>query len=369
MKLFSWMHRKSKTDIASSFKGSATGLKSSFDSQGVYATPNNNYSTLKWQPQNNHYFNDFSAENYEESNTRENDEINDEIFPGFLTIGTLSVETVTDPPTPTFGFTSQDINEEATTNIKHDLNLLSEDLEKFLKAEGEMQRTNKLSCDKVEPNTITLSDEVKEDMCPLQGYLLGSSTEQCGPGEIDDKGKTSLHCLFKRRLMMKRKTIGEDEDSGKKAAKENKSAYHLTKKVLQKPPIFCSDVSVGCAVKPPRKATKPNKIKSLFHKKVHPEISKAAEEDNGFSNYENERIIDKSKSGIRKSNKIGCWTSLTNGKKRLSKHDVISPADGTKMHSDLPTKEMAGCSSTEHWINTDDEFFVLELQENKGNRV
>ncbi|XP_074276948.1 protein LAZY 1-like [Silene latifolia] len=278
------------------------------------------------------------------------------------------MEPVTEPGTPTFGLPSQETNEEVIADIKYDLELISENLENFLKAEAEKEGNNEIPGRKSHESTITFSDEVNEKhLYPLEGYLLRSSTEQCNPMETEEKGKMFMRGLFKKSK--KRSNFREDDENHKKAAVENSTARYLTNKMQPAPPtspkFFVA--STGCVEKPHLKVKKLNKIKSLFHKKIHPEVDDPEKEPGNYGKYENEEILEKSKSAFRKRNGIGCWASLTSGKNRCSKTDIKLPPDAIiKRISDLPTKEIVTCAGREHWIKTDAEYFVLELKENGG---
>ncbi|XP_021727500.1 protein LAZY 1-like isoform X2 [Chenopodium quinoa] len=391
MQLLSWMHRKFQKDATGSLQTLVVGstctcllLKPSANNHGEYKTPSND-SIQRWQSrqQCQHHLKEFNDENTEEFSENQSPDI----FPGFLTIGTLSVESISEAPTPTFDLPHQLANESGMAEMRYDLKLINEELEKFLKVEAEKEGNTDLSRKNSEASTITLSEEVKEDendynsvkMYPLQGYLFGSSNELLETKPKEKKEKVSLFELFKKNTIMARNSIKEADKTQKQAAKEIKSSDHLINKMLHPAQIShkISNCFSGHAAESFPTTRKLNKINQLFHKKVHPENSKAAYavKDPKVSKYKykhktpnssNTRVD--SELGSERS-KIRCWGALKRGKKHCSKTDMKLPCDAiTGNYLDLPqryTNGESGDADKEHWINTDEEYFVLELQQNE----
>uniref|UniRef100_A0A803KWL4 Protein LAZY 1-like n=1 Tax=Chenopodium quinoa TaxID=63459 RepID=A0A803KWL4_CHEQI len=351
MKLLSWMHRKFQKDATSSLQTLVVGstctcllLKPSANNHGEYKTPSND-SIQRWQSrqQCQHHLKEINDENTEEFSENQSPDI----FPGFLTIGTLSVESISEAPTPTFDLPHQVANESGMAEMRYDLKLINEELEKFLKVEAEKEGNTDLSRKNSEASTITLSAEVKED-------------------ENDHNS-------------VKMSSIKEADKSQKQAAKGIKSSDNLINKILHTAQIShkISNFFSGHAAESFPTTRKLNKINQLFHKKVHPENSKAAYavKDPKVSKYKYKHKTPNS-SNIRVDSELGserskirCWGTLKRGKRHCSKTDMKLPRDAiTGKYLDLPqryTNGESGDADKEHWINTDEEYFVLELQQNE----
>lgn len=166
-----------------------------------------------------------------------------DLFHGFLTIGTLGAEPViSEPATPTFSMSLENIAEGNTTVTENDLKLINDELEKFLEAEAEEEWCNESPGRNSQVSIITLSSkqmegENSEDnekvLCPLQGYLFGSLIELPETLELK-KEKTSLAELFHRTKLL-------DEYSTKQCGKGeiqvnpiHKSSKNPIRKVLKK---------------------------------------------------------------------------------------------------------------------------------------
>ncbi|XP_021849565.1 protein LAZY 1 isoform X2 [Spinacia oleracea] len=385
MQLLSWMHRKLQKDATCSLQASVVGssctcflLKPSANNQGDNLTPSKD-SMQMWQrrQQCQNHLKEFSAENTEEYNG--NPSI--EIFPGFLTIGTLSVETISEAPTPTFDFPHEVINESGMAEMRYDLKLINEELEKFLKVEAEKEGNTESSRKNSNASTITLSEEVQEDVShhnsikkrvyPLQGYLLRSSNQLLETKPKARKEKAYL----KKSAIMDISSIKEADRTKKQATHKIKSSDHLINKLLhptQFSPKFSNCLS-GHAAESFLTLRKLNKINKFFHKKVHPEINKVAStaKDPKVSKYKNKILnsintnVD-SELGCERST-MSCWGTLKKGKKHCFNTDMKLPQDTTtEKILDLTLKDTSGGAGKEHWIKTDEEYFVLELQQNEG---
>lgn len=178
-------------------------LKPSWNNQQDYLKPKNgSKGTLQPQDEIEEYLSQCSVGKAQE----EFGEGIEETFPGFLTIGTLSVEPmVLQSATPTFGFplgekTPEDFREEAN----YDLKLINDELEKCFKEEAETEwfgESKRISG----ASTITLSDKEKEKLDiskdtdmeaktfhPLQGYLFASSYDLSASKEEAGKETASV---------------------------------------------------------------------------------------------------------------------------------------------------------------------------------
>ncbi|WMV17676.1 hypothetical protein MTR67_011061 [Solanum verrucosum] len=169
----------------------------------------------------------------------------DEIFPGFLAIGTLgNYETSnTDPPTPTFP-----MHVETEKELKFIIN-------------DELEKVNEEFA--FEPSERTI-DNMEE--CPLQKYLLGSSVESQEIIESEEKLKQQKGLL--EELTFKKKN---------KDKKKKKDAAHFMKKILQnlQPKSKSSNVTASVSSK-----KKLPQVLKMFYRKVHPVNENNILEDN-----------------------------------------------------------------------------------------
>ncbi|KAK6798882.1 hypothetical protein RDI58_006585 [Solanum bulbocastanum] len=225
----------------------------------------------------------------------------DEIFPGFLAIGTLgNYETTnTDPPTPTFPM---------HVETQKELKFTNDELEKFLEEKVNEEFAFEPSEKAIDNKHIETGATGNMEECPLQKYLLGSSVElQETESEVKLKQqKGFVEELFKK----KNKFEGKD--------KKKKEAAHFMKKILQnlQPKSKSSNVTASVS----RKKKLPQVLK-MFYRKIHPENENNILEDNEISN----NIV---------SCKAGNLTNFS------------------------PKKEVI---NREHWILTDRDYLVLEL--------
>ncbi|OIW14487.1 hypothetical protein TanjilG_19903 [Lupinus angustifolius] len=236
MKLFQWVHRKLRQNNDDTIKDFTLGNPCTYPTMQPALHTKGSFSCIN-QPsflsQESYSGFDYSIE--EDKQQEETHAVISEIFKGFLTIGTLGAETVTNEPgTPTFSMPLENMHAEVTEN---DLKLISHELEKFLVAEKE-ERSYESSRRNSHVSIVTLSDEKQIDgseaedygnrsLCPLQGYLLGSSVELKEKTEVR-KERASLAELFHRT-----KTTTTTRDSIE-VKKTHKSAIQIMKKMLKK---------------------------------------------------------------------------------------------------------------------------------------
>ena len=126
-----------------------------------------------------------------------------------------------------------------------DLKLINDELEKFLEAEAKDEGSIESPGRNSHVSIITLcskqmeASDVEESgkmmVCPLQGYLFGSSIElpETRATEVK-KEKASLCELFQRAKFAEEYATVKDEKGEAQAKGTNKSAMHQVKKILRK---------------------------------------------------------------------------------------------------------------------------------------
>ncbi|KAK4377054.1 hypothetical protein RND71_003350 [Anisodus tanguticus] len=322
-----------------------TGQPSLDDLQG-YPKLNYYYKSLSKAQRDNHLRKSFAG--LEAAARADHDDLEDEssaalseLFHGFLAIGTLGTDTlIDDPSTPTFSISVENIAEKDTEVTENELKLINDELEKVLGAEANKDDGCNLSSGRNSyvstgrsshgmskcvitssknlklyllciyliiystGSTITLSGKQLEStensgngttVCPLQGYLFGSTVglpETTPASSAKKERRPSLGELFQ-------KTKLAEENYGAKSEKRtdkdsDKSAVHLMKKILKKKMLHASSrnsVASGGTVDSVSAESKPHKILQLFHRKVHPESSVPAQKPDMSS--KNERAHDR----------------------------------------------------------------------------
>ncbi|XP_038714254.1 protein LAZY 1-like isoform X1 [Tripterygium wilfordii] len=311
VQLLGWMPRKFRQNGCEAIKDLAIGNSStclagqpSLDDQ----KPNfHNTKPFKFN-QKDQLRNSFAS--FEAAATEEEEEYYEvepsdavtELFHGFLAIGTFGSDPInTDPSTPTFSFSVENITEKETEATENELKLINDELEKVLIAEDASNissgRTSHVSNGRSSHgSTITLSGKILEaqdtnesNVCPLQGYLLGSAFEVSETTRTSSVAKkenrTSLGELFQRTKIAEENLGGakldkEDKKSDKETgATADKSAVNLMKKILKKkmPHASSRNSSTTSTVDSASAAeTKLKKILQMFHRKVHPENTTTA---------------------------------------------------------------------------------------------
>ena len=128
-------------------------------------------------------------------------------FDGFLMIGTFGSDAIiTEPSTPTFQMPFEKITEKETEVTENELKFINDELEKFLEAEAKevgdesSERSSHVSiitiCGK-QSEGVDTEEYGDNGICPLQGYLFGSSIELPETNIQVKKERTSLGQLFK----------------------------------------------------------------------------------------------------------------------------------------------------------------------------
>ncbi|XP_028060034.1 protein LAZY 1-like isoform X3 [Camellia sinensis] len=313
-KLLGWMHRKFRANEPLkdfSVGNSCTCLsgKPSLDDQQYYPKSNFGTKSLGKAQRDNHLQKSLfsleaarvEADDFEE----ESSVAISKLFHGFLTIGTLGSDPViTDPSTPTFATSVENITEKETEVTENELKLINDELEKVIGAEGDgcndsSGRNSHVSTGRnsyvstgrsSHGSTITLSEKPLEGtetngngttICPLQGYLFGSAIELPETTTVvKQEHRTSLGELFQRTKIAEENYVAKSERGEKRTENEtDKSVIHLMKKMLKKRMVHGSSrsctTSTGGNVDSASSETKLHKILHMFHRKVHPESSTA----------------------------------------------------------------------------------------------
>ncbi|KDP26836.1 hypothetical protein JCGZ_17994 [Jatropha curcas] len=390
MKLLGWMHRKFRQNSSEQLKDFAIGHacncligQPSLDDQQYYPKPN--YGTRQFkQAQKDHIRKSFAG--LEAARTEEEDEDDyeeessaaiSELFHGFLAIGTLGSDPVnTDPSTPTFAISVENITEKETEVTENELKLINDELEKVLGAEAREDccndssgRSSYVSAGRSSHgSTITLSGKPMEGqdtnangtaICPLQGYLFGSAIELSETTTMAKKEhRTSLGELFQRTKMAEENSGSKCERDEKRMEKEaDKSSVPLMKKMLKKKMLHASSRSSaagGGTVDSASTETKLQKILHMFHRKVHPESSTAPRKADKPPKNENK------KNGNNGGHMVPDEEITIIPPKALSKRSIRR----YKSQSNPPQFTLSSSDSSgsrEYWIKTDADYLVLEL--------
>ncbi|KAL5581396.1 hypothetical protein UlMin_013838 [Ulmus minor] len=386
MKLLEWMHHKFKHNSIKPFKDLNIGnscirlsAQSSQDDQDSYNKPNfgstDGLASLKRSTQEQEeYFSQFETNKDEESFVMISG-----VFHGFLTIGTLgSGSNINEPETPTFATPLEYITEGEAKVTENELKLINYELEKFLEAESK-EESDESSARYSDVSAITLGgkqmeraedeDSSKTVVCPLQGYLFGSSIELPETRTEVKKEKASLAELFHRTKMTTESCEDKCETEEIEEKQTNKTTKNFMKKMIKKFHL-CSKSSLhsasdettdsvstkktlGNATDSVSTKKKLHKVLRMFHRKIHPESSMAARE---FVRSKKCKVKNTPKEG-------GCANGdliqkVVNAKEGTGccKNNMNSTQYSSLNYSNLRGKE-------EHWIKIDADYLVLEIQQ------
>ncbi|KAI3733317.1 hypothetical protein L6452_12759 [Arctium lappa] len=384
MKLPDWMQHKFRhtnnehlTEFAPRKSCACLTGKPSLD--GLQYYPKSHYYAKA--PSNTHIDNQFrksfacieTARADDEQMEEESGAALSELFHGFLTIGTLAMETITtEPATPTFATSVENIMGKETEATENELKLINDELEKELGPEGkEDHSSGRNSFVSVERSshgsTITLGGKPSEGagnnengaaVCPLQGYLFGSVIGLPETTTAKKEHRTSLGELFQRTKMVEEVTGPKSNRGEKQKEREtDKSAVHLMKKILKGRKLYSSSrrssAASGGNSDSASADKKPHKILQMFHRKVHPEGLVVAPKSKNHSKHVT----------------VGNFTNeeYKNRNQLLSEDITVFPlADASKRsahctksnipHSAYCISESDG--SRECWIKSDADFIV-----------
>ncbi|KAG7602195.1 hypothetical protein ISN45_At05g012880 [Arabidopsis thaliana x Arabidopsis arenosa] len=323
------MHHKFRENSKEPLKDASTGnsysilsAHPSLDSQEVYPTAcaGSRYNTGFRKQVNLFQESSFAGpKQYTEEDFK--DERNSDFFDGFLAIGTLGGETLLDeqPATPTFGMSFEDPAIDDADVTENDLKLISNELDKFLEAEakeGHHQPSGRNS----DTNTI-------------------ASTIEAIEGIAGKKDRASLGELFQITEVQDKQSENIYGKKKKQPNSAHKSAKHLVKKVLKKiHPSSRGSVSGKPEVDSTKK--KFQKMVQVFHRKVHPEES--IMETKIYSSVANPKSS--------KANSIDLTFEKVNHCHEASKRCI-----------QYELRSSRSAKNGEHWIKTDEDYFVLEL--------
>ncbi|KAJ4835154.1 hypothetical protein Tsubulata_009737 [Turnera subulata] len=388
MKFLGWMHRKFRQneplkDLAVGNPCNCLTGQASLEEQQFF--PKQNYGSRPFRlTQKENLRKSFAGlealrVEEEEDYDEESSVAMSELFHGFLAIGTLGSDTVTNgPSTPTFPISVENITEKETEVTENELKLINDELEKVFAEEccnDSSGRNSYVSAGRSSHgSTITLSGKPLEGqesngngtaVCPLQGYLFGSSIELSETTPVAKKEhRTSLGELFQKTKMAEEYPGVKFEREEKRIDKEaDKSAVNLMKKILRKKMLHASSRNStsadGGPVDSNSAETKLHKILHMFHRKVHPESSTSTEKAAKPPKYENKKYsINRGQNTggqMISDEDITIIPQRAPSKRSLRRH---------KSQSNPPHFMFAGCDSNgsrECWIKTDADYLVLEL--------
>ncbi|KAI4348334.1 hypothetical protein L6164_009069 [Bauhinia variegata] len=380
MKLFQWVHQKFWQNTSDPFKDFTFGnpctcltVQSTLDDQYPHTRPsfssiNQSRSSKAHRQESRASYSGFEDKRDEGKFQEETSEVISELFQGFLTIGTLGAETVTnEPATPTFATPFENVTERNAEVTENDLKFISHELETFLQAENTEERFCESSGRNSHVSTITLSgkqtdgaedeDYGSTSICPLQGYLFGSSIEI--PETVSEKRKerASLAELFHRTKITNQVSM-ETRDSREIEERQfnqtHKSAMHIIRRMFKKVQASSKSCTAygGDGVDSASTNKKLHKVLSMFHRKVHPE------------NCVNAKDLIKSQKGKIKSGPHDCYPGNDTGdptypNKRLPPESISRKGSQHSKTKRNPTQHGFNCNSScgnrEQWIKTDTE--------------
>ncbi|XP_043723230.1 protein LAZY 1 isoform X1 [Telopea speciosissima] len=370
MKLLGWVHRKFRQNSCEPFKD--FGLGYSCNCLSGQPSFNEGYGSrhVRQSQKERTIGKSYLGVEVEDNNFEdESSEAISELFHGLLTIGTLGSDPVTsDPATPTFAISVENITEKETEATENDLKLINDELEKVLGSQAKDDGYSTSSARSSHVSTITLSGKQMEGtesnvnesaVCPLQGYLFGSPIELPQTTVAKKEHRTSLGELFQRSKMVDENPTGKHEREEKPMEKEvEKSGIHLMKMFKRRMLNASSKSSTASTPDSVSAEKKLCKILHMFHRKVHPETPTVTKKLSKSHKYENK-------------NKISRDQAYNTGDQPFPDEDVmifsqraISKVRRYKNHLNTTQIELDGNDSNgnrECWIKTDADYLVLEL--------
>ncbi|KAG6597660.1 Protein LAZY 1, partial [Cucurbita argyrosperma subsp. sororia] len=294
MKLLGWMHRKFRQNGGDPLKDFVIG-QPLIDDQQYFPRTSINKPFKQAQKDLNSSRLD---QDYEDDEPLASIS---EIFPGFLAIGTLGSS---DPATPKFSISIDYITETETEVTENELKLISEELEKVLDAEAKDDTGSRRNS---HGSTVNSNGKVLEGpenngstaICPLQGYLFGSSVEFSETTTVAKKeNRTSLGELFQ-----KSKPSEDEKDDQKQVEKKGDNKLYgiqLIKRKLKKK--MHNPTASGDVLTVSTDQTKLSKIRNLFNRKVYPEITTMEKEKWDQKAQKNDKKKKAAIDGVHKNN-------------------------------------------------------------------
>ncbi|TYI60267.1 hypothetical protein E1A91_D10G092700v1 [Gossypium mustelinum] len=410
MKFLGWMQHKFQQSNIEPFKDFRIGnyctclsAYSSFNEQGSHPK----YTTQRKQ----------ESENSTDFKAGEVDNFGDETSTDFLTIGTLASEwAIGEPVTPRFTMFLENITEEKTEVTENDLKVINDELEKFLGPEAEEHGSHESSGRNSLVSAIALNGEPTQEVsaeeygkaiiCPLQGYLFGSSIElpetrfqvkkekatlaelfygtkiaeestmeKCGKEEMQTKqtSKTSqtfhqedsenASCFFKDLLSsgagfsnnfistLKEEDLNNEKSNGASLPSEN--TYFVALILVKKSTIIKEYKEQKCGLQ----------VTRLFHRKIHPESSIAERELKAQHKNEmnNTPYNDGDSTDGEQMHQVEVKNWFSQGSTSRA------GTQNYKSFSVMPQPQygITGCTAASsngaHWIKTEADYLVLEL--------
>ncbi|OVA09583.1 hypothetical protein BVC80_9101g108 [Macleaya cordata] len=297
-------------------------------------------------------------------------------FNGLLTIGTLGSDppVVSEPETPTFAVSVENVTEKETELTENDLKLINEELEKVLGADvkddryynDSSGRTSHVSGRTSHGSSITLSGSTDHQVingangtavCPLQGYLFGSPIDLPETTTVATRKehRTSLGELFQKSKIEEKS--GENKEDKRDSTGEKSMKKMLKWRLLRGSTATADSVSAE---------NKLQKLLQIFNRKVHPESSTAIKRSN--KSHKNE-------SNKNNNNNVpyydGDYCNNADDRTALDEDIMLFPPRTQtqrertltkdrlrryKSHSNPPPFELGGSDSNgnrEYWIKTD----------------
>nr|KJB70677.1 hypothetical protein B456_011G086600 [Gossypium raimondii] len=378
MKFLGWMQHKFQQSNIEPFKDFRIGnyctclsAYSSFNEQGSHPKSTSSggygsrYTTQRKQ----------ESENSTDFKAGEVDNFGDDTSTDFLTIGTLASEwAIGEPVTPRFTMFLENITEEKTEVTENDLKVINDELEKFLGPEAEEHGSHESSGRNSLVSAIALNGEPTQEVsaeeygkaivCPLQGYLFGSSIELPETRFQVKKEKATLAELFYGTKIAEESTMekcGKEEMQTKQTIKPLK---HFIKKILKMVHASSrSSISFTKETNPVSTKKKLQKVTRLFHRKIHPESSIAerelkAQHKNEMNNtpYNDGDSTDgEQMHQVEVKNWFSQGSTSRAGTQNYKSFSVMpQPQHGV-------TGCTAASSNGAHWIKTEADYLVLEL--------
>ncbi|GMP30054.1 hypothetical protein CsSME_00004890 [Camellia sinensis var. sinensis] len=360
MKLLNWMHRKLRQNSDEPFKEFTTG-----NSCGCFSTQPSLYEQQCYYGQKS--ASELKIKRVEGVYEEDSSIMINAPFDGFLTIGTFGSEPImTVPSTPTFPTPFDKITAKETEVTENELKLINDELEKFLEAEAK-EEGDELSGRSSYVSIVTICGKQIEGVdteeygdtvvCPLRGYLFGSSIELPETSIQVKKERTSLEQLIKTNNIVYDHSTNICEEVKNHA--KGTYAMRLVRKILKKlhssPRSSATSAGGGAAADSVATKRKIPKVLKMFHKKVHPERSTTGEEFTKSHKCEimkNSTDAGYNKGGPALQNKDNNGSPL----RAMLKKEITN--------SNLTYKRLSSNGLTqkrEHWIKTDADYLVLEL--------
>ncbi|GKU96179.1 hypothetical protein SLEP1_g9447 [Rubroshorea leprosula] len=328
-----WMHQKFSQNNIEPLKDFTIGQVSQDDHQ-FYPKLSKPFR----QPQRDSHrrsFTGIEAAQVEGNHEEEPSGAISELFPGFLAVGTLGSDpNITDPSTPTFTISAENITEKETEISENEFKLVNDSSRR----DCHVSAGRSSHC-----STLTPSEKPLEGpgtnvngttVFPLQGYHFGSIIEWSEKTTEEKKEhRTTLGELFHKTKTVEENYGGKYQREGKRIEKEaDKSAVHVMKKMLKK-------------------------------KMLHATKSSTAADDGNAHSVSAE-------TNLRKCN---LYHGHNNGSHELADEDIMVfpqrafSKDSIRCYKSQskPTQTMISCNDSsgnrEYWIKTDADYLVLEL--------